>query len=94
MGSLPGNFRMTIIAGIRGRRETRIARTVEGVAVGKFEEFGRQLDRELEKLQSVLEKEIKPATQRKAASVLRQVSERLAKLAEQIDAQHVEKKQP
>ena len=82
---------MTIIAGIRGRREARIVRTLEGVAVGKFEEFGRQLDRELEKLKSVLENEIKPATKRKTASVLRQVSERLAKLAEQIEAQRVEK---
>ena len=59
--------------------------------MNKFEEFGRQVDRELEKLQSVVEKEIKPATKRKAASVLRQVSERLAKLAEEIEAQRVEK---
>ncbi|MBZ5698444.1 MAG: hypothetical protein LAN18_07840 [Acidobacteriia bacterium] len=64
---------------------------MESAAVEKFEKFGRQLDPELEKLQSVLEKEIKPATKQKAAAVLRQVSERLAKLAEEIEAQHVEK---
>ena len=57
----------------------------------QFEKFGRQIDRELEKLQSVVEKEIKPATKRKAAGVLRQVSERLAKLAEEIEARRVEK---
>jgi hypothetical protein len=57
----------------------------------KFEEFGRKLDRELEKLKAMVEKEIKPATVRKAAAVLRQESERLAKLAEEIDAKHVEK---
>jgi hypothetical protein len=82
---------MTIIAGIRGRRETRIVRTVEGAAVEKFEKFGRQVDRELEKLQSVVEKEIKPATKRKAAAVLRQVSVRLANLADEIEARPVEK---
>ena len=59
--------------------------------MNKFEGFGRQVDRELEKLQSVVEKKIKPATKRKVASVLRQVSERLAKLAEEIEAQRVEK---
>jgi len=64
---------------------------VEAAAVEKFEKFGRQIDRELEKLQSVVEKEIKPATKRKVAAVLRQVSERLAKLAEEIEAQRVEK---
>ena len=57
----------------------------------KFEKFGRQIDRELEKLQSVVEKEIKPTTKRKVAAVLRQVSERLAKLADEIEARGVEK---
>ena len=59
--------------------------------MNKFEGFGRQVDRELEKLQSVVEKEIKPATKRKAAAVLRQASERLAKLAEEIETPPVEK---
>jgi hypothetical protein len=57
----------------------------------KFEEFGRKLDREIEKLMSMVETEIKPATKRKAADVLRHASERLSKLAEEIDPRRVEK---
>jgi hypothetical protein len=58
--------------------------------VTKFEEFGRKLDQELERLRDLVEREIKPTTAKKAASGLRQVSERLAKLAEDIEARHKE----
>jgi hypothetical protein len=59
--------------------------------MGTLEEIGRKLDQEMERLRDLVEKEIKPATEQKAASVLRQVSERLAKLAEEIEARHKEK---
>ncbi len=59
--------------------------------MGTLEEIGRKLDREMERLRDLVEKEIKPTTEQKAVSVLRQVSERLAKLAEEIEARRKEK---
>ena len=57
-----------------------------------FEEMGRALDRELERLRSVAEKKVKPATCDKAASVLRSVSASLSRLAEQFEAKSAAKK--
>jgi hypothetical protein len=51
-----------------------------------FEEMGRALDRELERLRELAETKVKPATCDKAARVLRSVSESLSRLAEQIDS--------
>jgi hypothetical protein len=51
-----------------------------------FEEMGRALDRELERLREVAESKVKPATCEKAASVLRSVSASLSRLAEQIES--------
>jgi hypothetical protein len=83
-------FRITIIAGNRSGRENRIVGRQEA-AMGTLEEIGRKLDQEMERLRGLVENEIKPATEQKAASVLRQVSERLTKLAEEIEARRKEK---
>ena len=47
----------------------------------KFEDVGRKLDRELERLRQVAESKISPATRLKAAKSLRSVSEKLARVA-------------
>jgi hypothetical protein len=52
-----------------------------------FEDFGRKLDRELEKLREIAEKKISPATRSKAAKSLRTVSETLARIARDIESQ-------
>jgi len=57
-----------------------------------FEEMGRSLDRELEKLRTVAEEKVKPATCDKAAKVLRNVSASLSRLAEQFEAKSGAKK--
>jgi len=57
-----------------------------------FEEMGRTLDRELERLRRVAESKVKPATCEKAAGVLRSVSASLLRLAEQIESQAAPKK--
>jgi hypothetical protein len=54
--------------------------------VAKFEDLGRKLDLELEKLREVAEKKISPATRRKAANSLRTVSDTLARIAKDLDA--------
>jgi hypothetical protein len=51
-----------------------------------FEEMGRSLDRELERLRKVAESKVKPATCEKAAGVLRSISASLARLAAQIES--------
>lgn len=85
---------MTIIAAIRALCEMRTRRhsASKEVPVNRFENIGRDIDRELEKLRTVVENELKPATKRNAAAILRQISERLAKLADEIQARH--EKQP
>jgi hypothetical protein len=57
-----------------------------------FEEMGRTLDRELERLRQVAETKVKPATCEKAAGVLRSVSASLSRLAEQIESKAAPKK--
>jgi hypothetical protein len=57
-----------------------------------FEEMGRTLDRELERLRKVAESKVKPATCEKAAGVLRSVSASLSRLAEQIESKAAPKK--
>ncbi len=51
----------------------------------KFEDAGRTLDRELAKLRKFLDREVKPTTRRDLARVLRKASDRLAKLAKDLD---------
>jgi hypothetical protein len=69
-----------------------------------FEEMGRALDRELERLRELAETtgagstwsprgtKVKPATCDKAAKVLPSVSESLSRLAQQIDSKNPTKK--
>ena len=51
-----------------------------------FEDFGRKLDREIERLREVAEKKISPATRLKTARSLRRMSEKLAQMAADIEA--------
>jgi hypothetical protein len=62
------------------------ARSERGHNVPSFEEFGRKLDREIERLRELAEKKISPATRLKTAQSLRRMSEKLAKLAADIEA--------
>jgi hypothetical protein len=50
-----------------------------------FENAGRMLDQEWEKLRRFFEGEVKPTTLRSAADALRATSSRLARLAEELD---------
>jgi vacuolar-type H+-ATPase subunit H len=51
-----------------------------------FEDFGRKLDREIERLREVAQKKISPAARLKAAHSLRRMSEKLAQMAADIEA--------
>jgi hypothetical protein len=50
-----------------------------------FEEVGRVLDREFEKLHQFLKQEVQPTTERRLAEALRKTSERLDKLAQKLE---------
>jgi hypothetical protein len=62
--------------------------------VTNFEDIGRTLDRELERLRQAAEHAVKPATCDKAAGVLRSISASLTRLAEQIESKAAPKKSP
>jgi hypothetical protein len=51
----------------------------------KFEDAGRSLDRELDKLRKFLGNEIRPQTRQEMAEFLRGAADRLAKLAERLE---------
>ena len=51
----------------------------------KFEEAGRALDREIEKLVEFVEEKVKPATRQEMSELLRKASARLAKLADSLE---------
>ena len=51
-----------------------------------FEEIGRKLDRELEKLREVAERKLSPGTRRKAATSLRKISDTLARVATELES--------
>lgn len=51
----------------------------------KFEDAGRTLDREFEKLRKYLDTGIRPQTRQETADFLRKTAERLAKLAERLE---------
>jgi hypothetical protein len=53
--------------------------------VMKFEEAGRALDREFEKLRKFLNNEIRPQTRKDTAEFLRKSAERLTKIAERLE---------
>jgi hypothetical protein len=54
--------------------------------MAKFEEFGRKLDQELEKLKELAEEKMGPDKRGKAAKALRNISQRLSKLAEDLES--------
>ena len=47
----------------------------------KFEEFGRHLDEELTRLRKFVEDELAPETEKRTATFLREVSEKLTEAA-------------
>jgi hypothetical protein len=51
----------------------------------KFEEAGRALDREVEKLVEFMEDKVKPATRQEMSELLRKASARLARLADNLE---------
>lgn len=51
-----------------------------------FEDVGRKIDEEMEKLRAYWSEKVGPNTERQAAAALRKVSERLAKAAEELEA--------
>ncbi len=51
----------------------------------KFEDAGKAVDRELEKLRKFLDEEIRPETRQDMAKFLRGASDRLTKLAERLE---------
>jgi hypothetical protein len=51
----------------------------------KFEDAGRALDRELEKLRKRLDENVRPQTRQEMADYLRKAADRLAKLAERLE---------
>lgn len=50
-----------------------------------FEDAGRVIDRELEKLQRFFEKEVKPTTKRRAVDALKATARKLSKLARDME---------
>lgn len=54
--------------------------------MASFEEIGRKIDREVERLQRYWDEEMGPKTEHRAAQALRKVSERLAEAAREIEA--------
>ena len=51
-----------------------------------FEQIGRRLDRELQRLREVASNKVKPATRKKAARGVRRVATSLSRLAEDLEA--------
>ena len=60
--------------------------------MAKFEDVGRKIDQELERLREVAENKLSPATRRKAAKALRGVSLKLARVARELESKSVSKK--
>jgi len=54
--------------------------------VATFEDFGRKLDREIERLREVAAKKITPAARQKTAKSLRIVSDKLAQIAAELES--------
>jgi hypothetical protein len=83
---------VSIIA--KNLRETpsRTAIRAGDILMANFEDMGRALDRELEKLRAVAEEKLSPGTCDKAARVLRSVSASLSRLAEQFESKSAGKK--
>lgn len=51
----------------------------------EFEDFGRWLDEEIQRVRKVIETEIKPTAEAKFVSALKKASSKLAEMAEDIE---------
>ena len=71
-----------VALGAKSRKATR----EEVLRMAKFEDVGRKIDREMERLREVIESEVSPATRLKAAKSLRSVADTLAKLAADLES--------
>lgn len=58
-----------------------------------FEQFGRKVDEELDRLRRYLQSEIGPEAERRAAGVLRRVSRKLSELAAEMEARDAQRRQ-
>ncbi len=58
-----------------------------------FEQFGRKVDEELDRLHRYLEEEVGPEAERRAADVLRKVSRKLSDLAGEMEAREANRRQ-
>ncbi len=54
--------------------------------MASFQDVGRRIDAEMERLRKLWREEVGPQTERRAARALRKVSEKLAAAAEDIEA--------
>lgn len=54
----------------------------------KFEEFGKRIDEELQRLRHFLEDEVAPETERRGAIFLREVSEKLNAAAIKLESRN------
>jgi len=52
----------------------------------KFEEFGKRIDEELQRLRHFIEEEVAPETERRGAIFLREVSEKLSAAASKLES--------
>ena len=60
--------------------------------MSSFQDAGRVIDREMERLKEFFESEVKPTTQRRAIDALRAAAVKLSKLADQLDQSGTGKK--
>jgi len=60
----------------------------------KFEEIGRRIDEELTRLRRYVEQEVTPETERRTASFLREVSEKLNEAAAKLEARTAARRPP
>jgi hypothetical protein len=58
----------------------------------RFEDAGRAIDGEFEKLRKYFNDEVRPETKKEAAAFLRKSAERLTKMAERLEKEHQEAK--
>ncbi len=54
--------------------------------MANFEQIGRKLDKELERLRRYIQKDVKPVTKRKAVQALQKASKSLAEAAKELEA--------
>lgn len=56
------------------------------IGMDNFEEIGRRIDAEMERLRKYVDEEIAPETERRTASLLRDVSGKLDQFAQKLEA--------